>query len=253
MVLLVGLAHTEAFHLSMAPHPNPYRARHPVTMKMEFANLRKTVLPSDGKDTLRNMLGGQPFLFGVYTLVAPTNAMSAVAGLACSGSSLMLARGLAMTHLLLGAKMCKESDESDTAATALALYGGWAVILQGGLASGIGGHATRTALCWCVGMALIAVRRLGLSASGLVFVTSWSALLQSVLGVKALAAPLVPFLFSTDSKAGTKPKAKASAKPAAKGTANPAKTKPAAKPAAQPKVPAPPGYKYDAWGRLSVV
>lgn len=250
-MLIVGLARTEAFHLAIAPHANPYRAHHLVAMKMEFANLRKTVLPSDGKDTLRNMLGGQPFLFGVYTLVAPANAMSAVAGLTCTGPSLMLARGLAMTHLLLGAKMCKESNEADMAAMALALYGGWAVILQGGLTSGLGGHATRTALCWCVGMALIAVRRLGLSASGLVFLISWSALFQSALGVKALAAPLLPFLFSIDAKPSIKPKT--SAKPAAKGTANPAKTKPAAKPAAQPKVLAPPGYKYDAWGRLSVV
>ena len=249
--LLVG-------NVATLPKIAPTRAVLPRTPVVQmdgakFADLRQSLLPADGSDSLRNRFGLQPFIWGLYTLIVPANSMREFLGVATgiTGTTLTLVRALAMSHMLLGVSMCKSDSDANAASTALCFFGGWALLLKGALAAKSVGLVANLALYWCSAMALFAVRSVGgLSASSLVFFTTWGTLVvqTALLPLKFAGLTLVPkFAMSGGAKAAA-PKPKPAAKPAA---ASPAATKPAPKPAA-PQKPAPPGYKYDAFGTLII-
>ena len=219
-------------------------------MGMEYDKLREVVLPADNKDTFRNALGLQPFVWGLYTTLQPAQSASMFLGITVSGLSLTLFKGVAAMMIVTGAQMCRD-EEPKAATTGLLLFAGWALLLRSALGAGTVGAAALSSVWWCTTMALVSARKLGFSTSGLLFVLSWGALLQTSLFAKVWALPLLPFLFS---RVGGAPKPAAAKPAAAKPEATPSATKPEAKksPPSPPSPPAPPGFTYDNFGVLIV-
>ena len=215
-------------------------------MAMEYDKLRETLLPADNKDTFRNALGLQPFVWGLYSTIKPAQSASMFLGVTVlNGLSLTLFKLVAMMHIVTGAQMCRD-EESKAATTGMLLFAGWAVLLRSAVAAGTLGAVARTSGWWCTAMALTAARRLGFSTSGLIFAGSWTSLLQTSLFTKVFALPMLPFLISRETpKAAPKAAARAAAKPVGKAA-------PTKQGNIVPTRPAPPGYRYDSFGTLIV-
>jgi hypothetical protein len=243
-LLLSLLLPASSFSLGAAASPR-VRISSPV-MGMDFVELRKVLTPADNKDSLRNSLGLQPLCWGAYTLAAPAQSAQLLFGVATCGWSLTLTRALAMLHVLVGAQICR-SDDTSAMSASVVLFGGWALLLKGAIGAGTVGVAAWQPTLWCALCALFAAARLGITASGAVFCGSWAALLLGpVLFVKMLALPLIPRVFQKEA-GGTAAAAAPKPKPAAKPKPKPSSAKSTPAPPA-----APPGYRYDAWGRLVV-
>ena len=242
----VSLSCAFSWQAAVAPRPTVRHAlprpAPAVAMAMEYDKLRETLLPADNKDTFRNALGLQPFVWGVYSTIKPAQSASMFLGVTVlNGLSLTLFKLVAMMHIVTGAQMCRD-EESKAATTGMLLFAGWAVLLRSAVAAGTLGAVARTSGWWCTAMALTAARRLGFSTSGLIFAGSWTSLLQTSLFTKVFALPVLPFLISREI-----PKAapKAAAKPAGKAA-------PTKQGNIVPTRPAPPGYRYDSFGTLIV-
>jgi len=246
-----------SFGTVKAPSVARARSSPTATMGMSYVELRKVLIPADNDNSERNAFGLQPLIWGACTLTAPVTCTKFFFGLTPSGWVLTLTRALAMLHMLVGASICRNADRDMTLATSFVLFGGWAMLLKGAINAGTVGIVAWNGFIWCCLCALAAAARLGVTASGAVFTTSWAALLLGPLFVKPMALPMISASFFASKGAGgaaAKPTPKAAAKPKAAA----AKPKPAAKPAAKPATPKPPatpapaGYKYDPWGRLVI-
>jgi len=158
--LLVGA--TTAFTLS------PLRQSRPVLVSMRPAplasslvdELTDTVVPDDTKASLRNAVGYQAVGWGLGGLLIPTKMMSVCYGAVATGGNLALLRGLSVTNLVLGTKICKGSDK-EAAATGFLFFAGWTMFLKKALAAGTFAGQTSTIITWNMVMAIVAARRQG--------------------------------------------------------------------------------------------
>lgn len=105
-LLAVSVSCAFSWQAALVPRPAvrgsvlPRAAPRPtVAMAMEYDKLREALLPADNKDTFRNALGLQPFVWGLYSTLKPAQSASMFLGITVlSGLSLTLFKLVAMMH-----------------------------------------------------------------------------------------------------------------------------------------------------------
>ena len=118
------------------------------------------MLPATTEKTLSNFFGYQALGWGLAGVVFPTQLMVSLFGATPSPTGLVLMRGMSITNLCLGSKICKGTDE-DAAATGFLFLAAWTYIINKFLAAGVIGAFSAPIMTFNAIGALVAARRSG--------------------------------------------------------------------------------------------
>ena len=125
-----------------------------------FADVKDAVLPATTDKTLSNFFGYQALGWGLAGVVFPTQMMVSLFGATPSPTGLVLMRGMSITNLCLGSKICKGTDE-EAAATGFLFLAAWTYIVNKFLAAGVIGAFSAPIMTFNAIGALVAARRSG--------------------------------------------------------------------------------------------
>jgi hypothetical protein len=149
--------HAHATITSTHPTILPHRAA-PTMMKINSAaalsSLKETVMVPGEKQiqpkSVAGAVGLPSFLGGAYTLLFPIDSLSCLFGNAAKGMTpmaLALTQCVALTSLVLGARVCR-GDDASAAATGAFYYGGLAFLLQRAIRAGTISTVASARLAW---------------------------------------------------------------------------------------------------------
>jgi len=127
---------------------------------MGLGDVKDAVLPATTEKTLSNFFGYQALGWGLAGVVFPTQLMVSLFGATPSPTGLVLMRGMSITNLCLGSKICKGTDE-DAAATGFLFLAAWTYIINKFLAAGVIGAFSAPIMTFNAIGALVAARRSG--------------------------------------------------------------------------------------------
>lgn len=124
------------------------------------ADVKDAVLPATTEKTLPNFFGYQALGWGLAGVVFPTQLMVSLFGATPSPTGLLLMRGMSITNLCLGSKICKGTDE-DAAATGFLFLAAWTYVVNKFLTAGVIGAFSTPIMTFNTIGALVAARRSG--------------------------------------------------------------------------------------------